>query len=412
MTDALKPLLENDLLTEEAKEQIKEAWNNQLKEAREEIEVNLREEFVARYEHDKGSLIEAVERMVTDGLEAEVAEFVQDRKALTEQRVKLANEIREARIDSKKKLAEQMEVLEAFILQQLGTEIKEFEGDRKDVREAKKTLAKQLRESRVAHQTELANKIELLEGFVLNQLKTELGEFHSDKKALVEQRVKMIKQGKAKINETRKEFIKRSAKLVENTLEDVLRREMSQFKDDIEASRRKHFGMQMFEAFATEYKASFFNENNEVRGLLKKVSESDKKLSQAKVLFEKAHDIASNAHKRQVLAESRAERTVIMNELLSKLSGRQREVMAELLEGVKTKNLRESFKKYIPAVTNGSGNTVLSRRSNKDNTLNESKKVVTGDKENKLLEEAQAKEKAGEDTSAEILDMKRLAGIN
>lgn len=412
MTDALKPLLENDLLTEETKEQIKEAWDNQLKEAREEIEANLREEFVARYEHDKGSLIEAVERMVTDGLEAEVAEFVQDRKALTEQRVKLANEIREARIDTKKKLAEQMEVLEAFILQQLSKEIKEFEGDRKDVRESKKVLAKQLRESRVAHKTELANKVELLEGFVLNQLKKELEEFHGDKKALVEQRVKMIKQGKAKIEETRKEFIKRSAKLVENTLEDVLRREMSQFKNDIEASRRKHFGMQMFEAFATEYKASFFNENKEVRSLLKRVNEGGKKLSQAKELFEKAHDIAKNAHKRQVLAENRAERTVTMNELLNKLSGRHREVMAELLEGVKTKNLRESFKKLIPAVTNGSGNTVLSRRSNKGNTLTENKKVVTGNKENKLLEEAQAEEEAETDTSAEILNMKRLAGIN
>lgn len=411
MTDALKPLLENDLLNEETKELIKEAWENQLKEAREEIEVNLREEFVARYEHDKGSLIEAVERMVTDGLEAEVAEFVQDRRALTEQRVKLANEIREARIDTKKKLADQMEVLESFILQQLGKEIKEFESDRKGVREAKKTLAKQLRESRVAYKTELTSKVELLEGFVLNQLKKELGEFHSDKKALIEQRVKMIKQGKAKIEETRKEFIKRSAKLVEHTLEDVLRREMSQFKDDIEASRKKHFGMQMFEAFATEYKASFFNENREVRGLLKRVNEGDKKLSQAKKLFEKAHDIANNAHKRQVLAENRAERTVVMNELLRKLSGKQREVMAELLEGVKTKNLRESFKKYIPAVTNGSGNTVLSRRSNKGNTLTEGKRVITGNKENKLLEQARAEEEdAG--TSAEILNMKRLAGIN
>ena len=100
-----------------------------------------------------------------------------------------------------------------------------------------------------------------------------------------------------------------------------------------------------------------------------------------------------------------------MNELLSKISGKQREVMAELLEGVKTENLRESFKKFIPAVTNGSGNTILSRRSNKGNTLTENKKVVTGNKENKLLEEAQAEE-AETDTSAEILDMKRLAGIN
>ena len=410
MNDALKPLLENELLTDEVKSQLTEAWNQKLEEAREEIEVKLREEFANRYDHDKGCLLEAVERMVEDGLKAEVAEFVQDRKSLTEQRVKLANELREARINSKKQLAEQMKVLETFVLSQLGNEIKEFQTDRKEVKEAKKELAKQLRESRVAYKTKLAGNTKVMEKFVLGQLKKELVEFQDDKQALVNQRVKMIEEGKAKINETRKEFIRRSAKLVEDKVEQILRGEMTQLREDIEASRKKHFGMQLFEAFATEYKTSFFNENGEVRKLQKKVTEAEQKLNKAAELFEQAERIAAGAQKRQVLAESRAQRAVLMNELLGKLSGKQKDVMAELLEGVKTDNLRTAFKKYIPAVTSGAGSTVLNRAKS---NLSESKSVVTGDKQNKLFEKAKSEIEADASKSAdaEIVELKRLAGV-
>ncbi len=409
MNDVLKPLLENELLSEEAKEQIQEAWAKKLDEVREETEVKLREEFAARYEHDKGILTDAVERMVEDGLRTEIAEFAEDRKKLAEQHVKLANEIREARITAKTKLGEQLKILEAFVLENLGREIKDFEVDRQEVREAKKNLAKELRESRVRAKKEFAKSVEMMEGFVLNQLKTELSEFNDDKQALVKQRVKMIEEGKAKIESTRKEFIKRSANLVESTVEDLLRKELTQFRNDIERSRQNAFGSQLFEAFAAEFKTSFFKENTEVKQLQQKVSEASNKLVKAKKLFEASQEIAGKAEKRQKLAEGRAERTVVMNELLGKLSGKQKEVMAELLGGIKTNKLREAFKKYIPAVTNGTGNTVLTKRV-KTETLSESKKIVTGDKTNKLTEAVEV-EDADANNSADIYDLKRLAGI-
>ncbi len=409
MNDVLKPLLENELLTDEAREQIQEAWTKKLDEVREETEVKLREEFAARYEHDKGILLDAVERMVEDGLKTEIAEFADDRKKLAEQHVKLASEIREARITAKTKLGEQLKVLESFVLENLSKEIKDFEMDRQEVREAKKTLAKELRESRVQTKAEFAKTVKGMEGFVLNQLKTELSEFHSDKQALVKQRVKMIEEGKSKIEETRKEFIKRSANLVESTVEDLLRKELTQFRNDIERSRKNAFGSQLFEAFAAEFKTSFFKENTEVKKLQQKVSEASGKLSKAKKLFEASQKIAKSAEKRQKLAEGRAERTVVINELLSKLSGKQKDVMAELLEGIKTEKLREAFKKYIPAVTNGTGNTVLTKRV-KTETLSESKKVITGDKINKLTEAVEV-EDVDANNSADIYDLKRLAGI-
>ena len=408
MTDALKPLLENDLLTEEAKQQIAEAWEAQLTEAREEIETQLREEFTSRYEHDKGVLLEAVERMVEDGITAEITEFVTDSKKLTEQQVKLAEEIRMARIDAKEKLAEHMKVLETFVLEQLKKEIGEFETDRREIKEGKKALAKELRESKVAYETKLTEHVNVVNEFVINQLSTEMRDFYDDKVALREQRVKLVTEGKKKIAEVRQQIVKRSAKLIESKVSEMLNNEMSQFRDDIVASRQKKFGMEMFEAFAAEYKTTFFNENTEVKELKAQIAESDEKLAKAAELFESATKLAKSSEKKQVLAEGKANRVVVMNELLSKLSGGNREVMAELLEGVKTDNLRTQFKKYIPAVTSGASSTVLNRKTTEAQPLSESKTEITGNKVNKLTESVDSDD-AGE--SAEIIEMKRLAGI-
>jgi len=408
MTDALKPLLENELLDEASKLAISEAWETNLKEAREEIETQLREEFTSRYEHDKGVLVEAVERMVEDGIKAEISEFVSDSKKLTKQQVKLAEEIRKARIDAKEKLAEQMKVLEDFVLERLAKEIGEFETDRREIKEGKKELVKELRECRVVYNKRLAESVNKMGDFVVKQLATEMGDFHQDKVALRDQRVKMITEGKKIISETRKQIIKRSAKLIESNVSKLLESEMTQFKDDIIASRQKRFGMEMFEAFAAEYKTTFFNENSEVSALKSKIDESDKKLKEAAKLFEAATVMNKDSQKKQKLAESKATRVVLMNELLSKLSGSNRDVMAELLEGVKTDNLRTQFKKYIPAVTSGAGSTALSRKTSITKPLHEGKKEITGNKTNKLTESVDSDDASD---SAEIIEMKRLAGI-
>ena len=72
MQDAIKPLLDSELLSEEAQQEITEAWETKLNEAREQVRAELREEFAQRYEHDKSVMVEALDRMVTEGLTAEV----------------------------------------------------------------------------------------------------------------------------------------------------------------------------------------------------------------------------------------------------------------------------------------------------------------------------------------------------
>ena len=84
MLDAIKPLLDSDLINEETRTQIEEAWESKLTETKEQVRAELREEFAQRYEHDKSVMVEALDRMVTDNLTAELTEFAEEKKALSE----------------------------------------------------------------------------------------------------------------------------------------------------------------------------------------------------------------------------------------------------------------------------------------------------------------------------------------
>jgi len=86
MLDVLKPLLDSDLVNEETRAEITEAWDSKLEEARESVRTELREEFAQKYEHDKKSMVEAIDRMVTESLETEMAEMKDEKAKLAEDR--------------------------------------------------------------------------------------------------------------------------------------------------------------------------------------------------------------------------------------------------------------------------------------------------------------------------------------
>ena len=88
MQNAIKPLLDSELLSEEAQQEITEAWESKLNEAKEQARAELREEFAQRYEHDKQVMVEALDRMVTEGLQAEIQQVASEKAQLAEDRVK------------------------------------------------------------------------------------------------------------------------------------------------------------------------------------------------------------------------------------------------------------------------------------------------------------------------------------
>ena len=112
MLDALKQLFENNAISEEIRAEIEQAWDKKIKENRLEATAELREEFAQKYEHDKATMVEAIDKMLEERLGAEITEFSEDRNKLGEARAKYAVAMRE-----------NADLLKSFVVQKLGKEI-------------------------------------------------------------------------------------------------------------------------------------------------------------------------------------------------------------------------------------------------------------------------------------------------
>jgi len=319
MIDAISKLVESGAISEDVQKGIQEAWDSKIKENKEVVGAELREEFAKRYEHDKANMIEAIDKMMTDKLSEEITKFVEDRKALAQEKIAY-----------KENVGAHSAKLESFILSKLSEELKELHGDRKGVHENFKKM----------------------EEFVVNALAKEIKEFHEDKKGVVETKVKLVAEAKKQMAKMKEAFITRSAKVVESAVNKKLAEELKSLKEDISMAREVNFGKKIFEAFASEYQNSYLNEKSESAKLMKVVDETALKLADAeKAVKEKQAVIESKEaeSKRQADLMERKEK---MAEMLKPLGKAKGEVMSQLLESVQTDKLQASFDKYLPHVMN------------------------------------------------------------
>lgn len=364
MLEALKSLFENNVLSEEVRSELEEAWNAKVKENRLAATAELREEFARKYEHDKQTMVEAIDSLVTERLAEEIAEFQEDRKQLAEAKAKFAVAQRQ-----------NANLLKQFVGEQLSKEIKELHADQKA----------------------MADKFVALEEFVVESLAKELAEFYEDKKDLAETKVRLVREGKAHVDRVKKDFITKSAALVSETVAKGLKKEISALKEDIDAARKNDFGRKLFEAFANEYTHSYLNEKSETAKLLKVVNAKDRQLAEAKKAAVKAIQLAESKAKEVKMITESAARKDILNKLVAPLSKEQQNIMTDLLESVQTHKLQAAFDKYLPAVIDGKG------PAKQKAVLSEAKEITGNRTQNDVKQ-------AGDDNN--VVELKRLAGLS
>jgi hypothetical protein len=364
--DAFKQLVESGVISEAVKTELESAFNQKIQENRDQVTAELREEFAQRYTHDKGVMVEALDKLVGERLAAELGEFVQDRKALAE-----------AKLAYKRKMTGDSKTMESFVMSQLAKELVEFQSDRKTVAE---NFAK-------------------LEQFVVNALAKEIGEFAEDKKEVIETKVRLVREAKVKFAEVKKEFIKRAAETVKEAVGRQLTTELSQLKEDIESARTNNFGRRIFEAFAQEFQHSYLNEKSETSRLLQIVDKKEQEIAEAQEALNKAQAVLESKNREIRVKQDLAERTNVMSELLAPLSAEKRAVMSELLESVQTAKLATAYDKYLPAVMEGG---VRKTKQVIAESAEQNQSSVTGDREVKNQPEA------GFDN---IVDIRKLAGL-
>ena len=364
MLDAIKPLLDSDLITEETRMEINEAWETKLNEAREQARVELREEFAQRYEHDKSVMVEALDKMVTEGLAAEIQAVAAEKQALAEDRVRF-----------QRKMNESATKFNGFLVSKLAEEIGELRKDRK------------------MHSEGLAK----LENFMVHALAREIQEFAADKRDVVETKVRLVREARSKLEGLKARFVKESADKMSQAVSRHLKAELTQLQEDIKVARENNFGRRIFEAYASEFGATHLNEKAEVRKLYSALSRKDQQLAEAIKLTQKAKVVVESKERELRMIKESNERDSTMEMLLSPLNKEKRDVMRNLLESVQTNRLKNAFEKYLPAV--------LEDRSVKaSKVITENVSSVTGDK-------TVPTQNVDQEDRSNVIDLKRLAGL-
>lgn len=371
MNSTLSKLLEGSVLNEDTKAELKEAWDNKLDEAREEISAELREEFALRYEKDKNSVFEAMESMVKDQLKEEFDELRKDKLKVKEKKIELDN-----------KLEKLSESNSSIVKKLISEEIKEFRSERKQV-------------------SENLNK---LQGFVQKQLKEELQDFSQDRNALIEARVNFEKTKKQKLDEAKQRYVETASKVSEKVIRESLKSELSQFRKDLKESKQNMFGKKLFEAFAQEFMATQYNESSELKKLSKIVESTKSKMKKLEEAVNYKDNMLNEAKKEASTQKELRERSEKMNGLLAPLNKNQRRVMQKLLESTPTKRLDENFSKYVDTVLKEDNNSADVEETKK-NVLNETHKIEYDGNHKPLSESDEKYDQA-------IFRLKSLSGIN
>ena len=364
MFDAIKPLLDSGLINEDVSQELNEAWEGKLNEAREQVRAELREEFAQRYEHDKSVMVEALDKMVTEGLAAEIQAVAAEKQALAEDRVRF-----------QRKMNESATKFNGFLVSKLAEEIGELRKDRK------------------MHTEGLAK----LENFMVHALAREIQEFAADKRDVVETKVRLVREARSKLEGLKARFVKESADKMSQAVSRHLKAELTQLQEDIKVARENNFGRRIFEAYASEFGATHLNEKAEVRKLYSALSRKDQQLAEAIKLTQKAKVVVESKERELRMIKESNERDSTMEMLLSPLNKEKRDVMRNLLESVQTSRLKNAFEKYLPAV--------LEDRSVKaSKVITENVSSVTGDK-------TVPTQNVDQEDRSNVIDLKRLAGL-
>lgn len=367
----LEKLLKESSLSDEAKQLIQEAWN----EEKNTLAAEMREEMKGRYKQDLAELTEGLNTMVTQVIAEEMGAVYDEKKRLVEDRVTL-----------RKTLGNFSE----FANSVLAEEVKQMRNERKLVQES------------------LGKFVNFSNGILAEELK----EFHSEKRQLVEARVKLLAEGSRQIAEARNNFIKRTSESAAKYIAETTQKNLYALKQDLAEAKQNMFGRKIFEAFAQEFNTKQFNENSLLRSLTESIKAKEDEIAQVKQELNESVNAVKEVQSKLRIMEDTQARNAIMSELVKPLTSQQKQIMESLLAASPTEKLKEDFSKYHKSVLNGTkvNESATTRQavqpSAKKTTLAEGK-VITGNRQ-AIVES----EEMTADDMAFLKELDVLSGIN
>lgn len=345
----LEQFLKESSLSDEAKQLIQEAWN----EEKQLVAAEMREEMKGRYQEDLGRLTEGLDKMMTAVIAEEMGSVYEEKKRLVEDRVTLRTTIGN---------------FSKFANGVLAEEVKQMRNERKLIKES----------------------VDKFVGFSNRVLAEELKEFHVEKRQLVETRVRLMAEGSRQIAEARENFIKRTSESAAKYIAETTHKNLSALKEELVEAKQNMFGRKIYEAFAHEFHNKQFNENSLLRSLTESVKSAEDQLSHVKQELQESVDAKAAAERKMRIMEDTNARKAIISELTKPLTIQQKQIMESLLATSPTDKLKDDFSKYHKSVLKGTVNesAVTSRPAvnNKAKQTLAEGKVITGNRQQQIVE--------------------------
>jgi hypothetical protein len=149
---------------------------------------------------------------------------------------------------------------------------------------------------------------------------------------------------------------------------------------------------------------STLSESTQVAKLAKQIIGLKQDVAESITAMTAKDQALNEAHRKVRVTTDLSERKAIMSEMLGPLNRGQKELMGTLLESVKTVQLKQAYKKYLPSVL--SENTTVKKRVTKPTKLtenNDSRRELNGNKVKSTQPDV--------GVSADIITLKKLAGL-
>ena len=205
--------------------------------------------------------------------------------------------------------------------------------------EAKAEAEAQIRvELQEQYQADKEALIEALDTKVEEHLKNELAELKDDVdrfRDLEVEYAEKLEEAKEELSQVLKGDIEELVETIDSFLDMRLSEEVEELKEDIDNVKRLQFGAEIFEAFESMFTKKFVDEND----LQESLKEREEKLT---VLESKLEETSKELE--------RITRSKKLDEVLSSLHGRAKDVMEAVLRNVPTEKLEEAYENYIPKV--------------------------------------------------------------
>jgi DNA repair exonuclease SbcCD ATPase subunit len=243
------------------------------------------------------------------------------------------------------------------------------------ITEAKAEVEAQVRvELQEQYQADKESLVEALDTKAEEYLKEELEELKDDISRFRDLEVEYaekLEEAREELSQVLKGDIEELVETLDSFLDMRLAEEVTELKEDIDQVKRLQFGAELFEAFEAMFSKKFVDEH----GLEDSLTESKEQLEEvSKKLEESSSELA------------KIQREKKLDEVLSSLHGRSREVMEAVLANHPTEKLEEAYEHYISKVlhenaTDESDDVESEKETSDDEVLAEGEEGATDDAE-------------------------------